>query len=132
MAGVRGYFAAVVAATIGLATLCAGGGAVRADTEEASYLYDRPVLAIEAGAHTASIWSQSVDAAGRFAVTGGDDRTVRIWTVADGKLARTIRIPIGPDNIGRIFAAAISPNGSTIAAGGYTGPFENSPIYIFD
>ena len=57
---------------------------------------------------------------GRFAVTGGDDRTVRIWSVADGKLLRTIWIPVGPENVGDVYAVAISPDGSTIAAGGWT------------
>jgi hypothetical protein len=33
-------------------------------------LYDRPVLAIDPGVHTAKIWAQAVNAAGRFAVTG--------------------------------------------------------------
>ena len=46
--------------------------------------------------HTAKIWTQAVDAEGRFAVTGSDDRTVRVWSVADGRLLRTIWIPAGP------------------------------------
>ena len=50
-------------------------------------LYDRPTLAIDPGMHTASIRAQAVDAAGRFAVTGGDDRTVRIWSLAEQALA---------------------------------------------
>ena len=45
---------------------------------------------------------------------------MRIWSVADGKLLRTIWIPVGPENVGDIFAVAISPDGSTIAAGGWT------------
>ena len=53
-------------------------------------------------------------------MTGSDDRTVRIWSVADGKLLRTIWIPVGPENVGAVYAVAISPDGSTIAAGGYT------------
>jgi WD40 repeat protein len=96
-------------------------------------LYDRPVLAVDPGVHTARILSLAVDAGGRFAVTGSDDRTVRIWSVADGKLLRAIWIPVGPENVGRVYAVAISPDGSTVAAGGYTenrnGPY---PIYIFD
>src|SRR5262249_14410315 len=72
-------------------------------------------------------------AAGRFAVTGGDDRTVRIWSVADGKLLRTIWIPVGPADVGAIYAVAISPDGSTIAAGGYTERITGGTvIYLFD
>ena len=96
-------------------------------------LYDRPVLAIDPGVHTAKIGSLAVDAGGQFAVTGSDDRTVRIWSVADGKLLRTIWIPVGPENVGAVYAVAISPDGSTIAVGGWTEMRQgNSPIYLFD
>lgn len=83
-------------------------------------LYDQPVLAVDPGMHTAKIWSLAVDPEGRFAITGGSDRTVRIWSAADGRLLRTIWIPVGPDPVGDIYAVAISPDGSTIAAGGWT------------
>lgn len=96
-------------------------------------LYDRPVLAVDPAMHTAAIRSLAVDAGGRFAVTGSDDRTVRIWSVTDGKLLRTIWIPVGPEYVGRVFAVAISPDGSIIAAGGYTETLnDRHPIYIFD
>ena len=96
-------------------------------------LYDRPVLAVDPGMHTAQIWSQAVDAAGQFAVTGGADRTVRVWSVADGKLLRTIWIPVGRENVGVIYAVAISPDGSTIAAAGLTEKLQGGTvIYLFD
>jgi WD40 repeat protein len=96
-------------------------------------LYDRPVLAVDPGMHTARIETLAVDASGRFAVTGSDDRTARIWSVADGKLLRTIWIPVGPENVGAVYAVAISPDGSTIAAGGWTEMRHGEhPIYLFD
>ena len=96
-------------------------------------LYDQPVLAVDPGMHTATIWSQAVDAEGRFGVTGGADRTLRIWSVADGKLLRTIFIPVGPDPVGEIVAVAIGPDGSTIAAGGFTEKMQGgSVVYLFD
>jgi WD40 repeat protein len=96
-------------------------------------LYNRPVLAVDPGTHTAKIRSLAVDAGGRFAVTGSGDRTVRIWSVADGKLVRTIWIPVGPEKVGDVYAVAISPDGSTIAAGGYTETRHGEhPIYIFE
>ena len=91
----------VAAALLGLVALAfAPALAEDQGPNDGTDLYDRPVLAIDPGMHTASIWSQAVDAGGRFAVTGGDDRTVRIWSVADGRLLRTIWIPVGPENVG--------------------------------
>ena len=121
MAQIWRHCRAIAAALLGLVALAfAPAFAEDQGAKDATDLYDRPVLAIDPGMHTAAIRSQAVDAEGRFAVTGGDDRTVRIWSVADGKLLRTIWIPVGPENVGRIYAVAISPDGSTIAAGGYT------------
>ena len=55
---------------------------------------------------------------------------MRIWSVADGKLLRTIWIPVGPDKVGVIYAVAISPDGSTVAAGGWTEIFAAIPRSI--
>lgn len=98
-------------------------------------LYDRPVLALDPGMHTAPIRGADVDAAGRIAVTGSDDKTVRVWSVAEGRLLRTIRIPTGPGDVGKIYAVALSPDGGTIAAGGWTLATDDDPqeqIYLFD
>ena len=50
-------------------------------------LYERPVLVLDPGVHTAPIMRADVDAAGRLAVTGSYDRTVRVWSLEDGRLA---------------------------------------------
>ena len=134
MAQVQRYRRAIAAALFGFAALAfvpafAEDQGPNAGTD----LYDRPVLAIDPDMHAAEIREQAVDAAGRFAVTGGDDHTVRIWSIADGKLLRTIWIPVGPQNVGDIYAVAISQDGSTIAAGGWTERSDGDhPIYIFD
>ena len=74
-----------------------------------------------------------MDRDGRYAVTGSDDKTVRVWEVATGKLLRTIRLPAGPGNVGKVFAVALSPDGTTIAAGGWTkGVAGEEQIYLFD
>jgi WD40 repeat protein len=99
----------------------------------ASDLYDRPSLAVDPGMHTARLRSMAVDAEGRFAITGGSDSTVRIWSATDGKLLRTVWIPVGPDPVGDIYAVAISPDGSTVAVGGWTERRNaGTVIYLFD
>ena len=60
---------------------------------------------------------------------------MRIWSLADGKLERTIGLPAGPGNVGQVKAVAISPEGALIAAGGWTRITDADPqeqIYLFD
>jgi WD40 repeat protein len=95
-------------------------------------LYEQPVLTIDPGMHTAPITDVSADAAGRLAVTGSYDKTVRVWSLMDGKLLRTIRVLAGPSNVGKIYAVAMSPDGALVAAGGWTGAAREHPIYLFE
>jgi WD40 repeat protein len=62
-------------------------------------------------------------------VTGTLDKTVRIWSLAQGQLLQTIRVPAGPGNIGKIYAVAMRPEGDLVAAGGWT---LDNVIYLFD
>jgi WD40 repeat protein len=129
VAQVQRHRRAIAAALLGLVALVFAPAEAQYRTD----LYDRPVLAIDPGMHTGKLRAQTIDREGRFAVTGGHDRTVRIWSVADGKLLRAIWIPGGPDYVGTIYAVAISPDGSTIAAGGWTERRDGPcPIYLFD
>ncbi len=93
-----------------------------------------PILRIETGMHTAKLWRIGVDAENRYLVTASDDKTVRVWELATGKLMKTLRVPIGEGNEGKLYSVAISPDGRTIACGGWTGwDWEGTAsIYLFD
>ncbi|MES3022136.1 MAG: hypothetical protein V4857_11215 [Pseudomonadota bacterium] len=95
--------------------LAAGAPALAAEPSAA------PQLRIEAGMHTGVIRGVATDAAGRWAVTAGDDKSVRVWELASGRLERVLRPPIGPGNEGKLYAVAMAPDGATVAAAGFTG-----------
>lgn len=93
-----------------------------------------PFLRIETGMHTSVTWMIGIDDRERYLVTGSDDKTVRVWELSTGRLIRVIRPPIGDGKEGKIYAVAMSPDGRTIAAAGWTG-YEWDKlfcIYLFD
>jgi WD40 repeat protein len=116
MALVRQGFALALSLTLGAVAALTDGQAPAAPTG----LYDRPVLVVDPGMHNARIWRAASDQEGRWVVTGSEDKTIRVWSLADGALQRTIRLPAGSDNVGKVYSVAISPDGALIAAGGWT------------
>jgi WD40 repeat protein len=78
----------------------------------------RPFLRIETGMHTARITRIGVDAACSLLTTTSDDKTVRLWSLPEGKLQRIVRLPIGDGEGGQAFATALSPDGRWLATGG--------------
>jgi WD40 repeat protein len=94
---------------------------------------DKPFPMIEAGMHTAIIKRIGVDRAGRYAVTASDDKTARLWDLQTGRQLAVLRVPVGPGHEGKLYAAALSPDGALVALGGYTGPAgQPQAIYLLD
>jgi WD40 repeat protein len=92
-----------------------------------------PVLRLNTQMHTSIIKRIDVDAAGRYLVTGSDDKTVRVWSLPDGKLLRVLRPHIAKGHEGKIYSVAISPDGKTVAVGGWTSESGlNNAIYLFN
>ena len=87
MASVRFYLAFLL-----IPLLWTGAGRAE-NPQNPPGLYDRPVLAVDEGAHLGRIWAASADREARWAVTGSEDKTVRIWSLAEGRLDRTIYLP---------------------------------------
>lgn len=85
----------------------------------AEELPGEPQLRIDGGMHTASIRRLDVSADGKILVTGSEDKTIRIWSLPDGRLLRTLRLPSAPGDVGKVYAVAVSPDGKLVAAGGW-------------
>jgi WD40 repeat protein len=104
------------------------------DGQQGPKVPTEPRLRIETGTHIGRISRLSVDGTGTFLVTASEDKTVRVWDLASGILLNTLRPPIGDGYEGAVYSAAISPDGNTVAAGGWTG-YEwdkTNCIYLFD
>jgi WD40 repeat protein len=94
---------------------------------------DEAALVLNVKGHTGPVRRTAVDAAGRFVVTASDDKTAIVWRLADGAIESTLRVPVGEDEIGRLYGAAVSPDGSRVAVAGTTaGARGVQRIYVFD
>jgi WD40 repeat protein len=78
-----------------------------------------PILVLDSGGHTSMIKKVLFTSDGKELISVSDDKTIRFWDVASGEPIRVIRPPIEPGNRGMLYAAALSPDGRTLAIGGY-------------
>jgi WD40 repeat protein len=85
---------------------------------------ERPILVLDAGGHTARVMDVLFTRDGRELVTVSEDKTIRVWDVKSGEPLPVLRPPIGRGPEGKLYAAALSPDGRTLAVGGYGNPMN--------
>jgi len=88
-----------------------------------------PALLIEPGTHTAPVRHVVLTPDQKTMITASLDKTIRLWSVPDGKLLKVLRVPIGEGFEGALFGLAISPDGKTLAVGGW---MKQQFIYTID
>jgi WD40 repeat protein len=76
-----------------------------------------PVITIEAGAHLQRVENLFADTSHNRLVSTSTDGTVRIWSATDGKLLKTLVLPIFGPEIAVVEKAGLSPHGNLLAVG---------------
>ncbi len=93
-------------------------------------------LVFDLHSHTGPVRRLAVDPTGQLAVTASDDKTALVWRVQGTQPLRTLRVPVGEDEAGRLYGAAITPDGRTVALAGSSGTGGGNAgpnrIYLFD
>ncbi len=79
-----------------------------------------PLLQIEAGRHAAFVHALVADPAHGEFWSASEDKTLRRWRLSDGRLLDTLRVPARAGAQGQLYALALSPDGHTLATGGWT------------
>lgn len=61
--------------------------------------------------HKQSVWALTMSPDGKLLVSGGQDRTIKTWTLPEGELGKTLNAQ------GIVYSLSISPDGKTLAVG---------------
>jgi WD40 repeat protein len=80
------------------------------------------ILQIDPGGHKSKIKDVTFTSDGRYLVSAGEDKVVRVWDLKTGKTVRTLRGQIGAGPSGKIYAMALSPDERWLAVGGFMAP----------
>jgi len=104
------------------------------DTSQAVEPVSLPQLRVETGMHTTLIRRVVPDLPRNRLITCSDDKTVRVWQMPEMRLISLLRVPLDASHEGQLYAIAVSPDGRTVATGGWTGwDWDgNASIYLFN
>lgn len=91
-----------------------------------------PILRIDTEMHTAPIKDAAVNHDESRYYTASDDKTVKVWNLADGRLLRTLRVPISQENVGRLYTLALEPKEQWLAVAGLTHDGDEYFLYLLD
>ncbi|SFC87063.1 caspase family protein [Spirosoma endophyticum] len=91
-------------------------------------------LDINTGGHKASVRQVLTTLDGKYLLSAGEDKTIKLWNAQTGNVAEEIRGQTGADNAGKIYTLALSPDNKLLAAGGWLGSAPDSVgiIRIYD
>jgi WD40 repeat protein len=78
-----------------------------------------PRIVIDSKGHTARINNLHYSNDGNTIVSISEDKTIKIWDVASGKMTRKFESEIGTGPEGMFYASDLSPDGKVLAVAGY-------------
>ncbi len=87
-----------------------------------------PMLVLDIGGHLSKVRRVLFTPDGKRLISVGEDKTIRVWDLNNGEQLQRLLPPAGAGNAGKMFAAALSPDGQTLAVGGHG--LQNNPIYL--
>jgi WD40 repeat protein len=116
--------------------LAAGGAAPAVDHDAADQARSgKPVLVLDPGGHRVPARAVLFTPDGKRVITASLDKTVRVWDAGTGACLRVLRLPSHPGAEGEFHAAALAPDGKTLAVAGlghHDGGRRSSPVYLID
>ena len=91
-------------------------------------------LMLQGAFHTAPIRQMALDARENLLVTASEDKSLRLWDPRTLTCLRVLRPPMGPGDCGKLYAVALSPDGATVVASGFTRDADGGGhrLYVLD